>query len=125
MVAGLEDHRLCQLLCFSWNSTSVSRRKIVQLLLETCGDLELAPVGEQPEGLEIVLANDDPILGWIPSFSGDVISRCRRCGLQNPLGTRDGAQMVSSEPRSLEGVCLFVKRERESTDQNKMGTAIH
>ena len=35
VVAGLEDHRLCQLLCFSWNSTSVSRRKIVQLLLET------------------------------------------------------------------------------------------
>ena len=50
--------------------------------------------------LGIVLANDDLILAWIPTFSGDVISRY-------PLGTRDGSQVVSSESRFWRArVCL-------------------
>ena len=51
--------------------------------------------------LGVVLANDDTILAWIPTFSGDVISRCRRG--EDPLGERGGSQIVSSETREALG----------------------
>ena len=99
VVEGLECHRLCQLHGFDGILPLYREERLYNYYLRRAEKLELAPVGEQSEGLEIVLANDDTILGWIPTFSGDVISRCRRCGRQDPLGTRDGSQMVSSEPR--------------------------
>ena len=68
--------------------------------------------------LGVVLANDDTILAWIPTFSGDVISRCRR---GETLWEREVGGKLSRQ--SLEcGERVFVREAREkSTERHMIG----